>query len=125
MPDIEDINRIFKSDINEYLATKEGESFKQLLDRYENEKGNTELLNKLGIIYAKNGIFILSEQYFKEILKNEPNNLKARNNLGNIYLVTGDYDKAISEYNHVLKINPDFKSAKHNLLKAKEAKSAR
>lgn len=122
LPDPDDINEIFKKDVDEYLADKEGNKFREIIDQYNSDPDNSETLNKLGILYAKNGIYILGEKYFTKILNKDPGNIKARNNLGNIYLITGDYNSAISEYKEVLKIDPNFSSAKKNLLKAEQAK---
>lgn len=120
-PAMESIADIFKRDVNQYLTDKVGMKFKEILKKYESDPNNIDLLNKLGIVYSKNGILGLGEEYFKRIIEKDPDNLKAKNNLGNVYLITGDYDKAISAYNQVLKINPNFSSAKKNLLKAKDA----
>ena len=66
---IEDIDKILALKDDRYIVVKE---------TYRRDPKNPKIVNKLGIYYAKNGIYTLAEKYFKESIKYDNKNAEGR-----------------------------------------------
>jgi len=67
------------------------------------KKGDPKAFNKLGVLYARFGLFDKAESGFRDSLKAGPN-VSAWNNLGNVMTLRGDYKGASDAYQNAYKI---------------------
>ena len=90
---------------NLYNLNKITELEKETKKLLKIEKNNLILLNILGVVYIKKGIFEEAESIFQKILNISPKNINALKNLGEIYRKKNKISEAIKYYEIYLEIN--------------------
>ncbi|MDD5066836.1 MAG: tetratricopeptide repeat protein [bacterium] len=115
------IKNQMKEDYDKILNAQNRE-YGDLQNAYRKAPSDPVLNNKIGIYYARNGVYTLAERFFQESLKGNRNNIAAYNNLGNLYLMAGDRDNAIRQYQEGLKISPNDGELLANLERARNEK---
>ncbi len=78
-------------------------------------KNDIEIMYKLGILYAKIGLFHKAINYFEKIIEKRPNDVRIFNDLGVFYGLMGNFEKAKKFFYHALKLDPNNQIAKLNL----------
>jgi TPR repeat protein len=69
--------------------------------------GSPNSYNKLGVLYARYGLYDRAEREFKRVLEKQRNHLPALINLGNIYYLNGDTENAKLYYDQAYEQQPD------------------
>jgi tetratricopeptide (TPR) repeat protein len=69
--------------------------------------GSPESYNKLGILYARYGLYDRAEREFNRVLDKQRNYVPALINLGNIYYLNGDIQNAKVYYDRAYQQQPD------------------
>lgn len=116
------LQKMLKDDVDKVLDRKDTD-YSKLLDEYKKNSKDSKLNNKIGIYYAKNGLYTYADDYFNNAIKYDTKNSSAYNNSGNLYLMLGEYDKAIDQYKNALKIDPANTKTAKNLRRAKQEKA--
>ena len=70
-------------------------------------RGNPKYINKLGILYARYGLYDKAEKEFMKVLINNSRYVPSLINLGNIYYLKKQIETAITYYNKAYKIAPN------------------
>jgi tetratricopeptide (TPR) repeat protein len=81
-------------------------------------KGDAKLLNRLGVLYARFGMYKDAQQQFEAIVKKDPANVSALVNIGNILFLNGKAEESIAYYNRALAIVPTQSAALQGLIMA-------
>jgi Flp pilus assembly protein TadD len=71
--------------------------------------------NKLGIIYAEQGMFDQARRKFEQAIEMDPEFARAYNNLGNICKEEENYEEAIKCYNKAIQLEPNYPTPHNNL----------
>ncbi len=79
---------------------------------------DAELLNKLGIAYARSGKLENAEEAFRAALEQDETYAPALSNLGNIHYSREEYEEAEALYKEAIKYDPDYGTAYNNLAAA-------
>jgi tetratricopeptide (TPR) repeat protein len=82
------------------------------------DKGSVKALNRLGVLYARFGMYKEAQQQFEAIIKKDAMNASALVNLGNILFLNGKAEAAIAYYNRALAVTPDLSAALQGLIMA-------
>jgi tetratricopeptide (TPR) repeat protein len=75
-------------------------------------------LNKLGVLYARYGLYDRAEREFSKALQKDPAYLQATVNLGNIAFLQGDFKKAFTLFDAAWRKEPDSPGALLGLARA-------
>jgi tetratricopeptide (TPR) repeat protein/DNA-binding beta-propeller fold protein YncE len=78
-------------------------------------KGNTNAMMQVAIIYAKNGLYLEADKTFDEILKISPDNSAVHNNRGNIFYSRGEYERAVETYRYAEQLAANDPGVKVNM----------
>jgi hypothetical protein len=65
------------------------------LEMIEADPGNTKIRNRLGLLYARHGMYKSAEEQFLGLLNERSEYLPAVINLGNVYVFNGELEKAL------------------------------
>jgi tetratricopeptide (TPR) repeat protein len=106
MPDSESVARSFTDTLAVFIDRQLGVRVAELQRQIKNSGGNPQLVNRLGLLYARFGQYTKAEEQFRAILDKQEIHC-ALYNLGNIYYLRGDYTEALSYYNRALKKAPN------------------
>lgn len=74
-----------------------------------------EVLNKIGVIYAKQGDLKIAQGYFEKALEINESYGPSIVNMGNIYKESGDEDSALEYYSESTRLDPDYYLAYYNI----------
>ena len=69
--------------------------------------GSPKSINRLGVLYARYGLYDRAEREFKKVLSKNGNYVPALINLGNIHYLNKDMKGALSYYNKAYTVAPD------------------
>ncbi|MDD5066869.1 MAG: tetratricopeptide repeat protein [bacterium] len=116
------LKKSLRDDLDRILSDKD-ERFVKLKQNYESHPNDPVLNNRIGMYYAKSGLYNLAERYFSNAVTLKTNNAAAYNNLGNIFLILEDYKKAIEKYEQALKLSPRDPDIIENLNRARLERS--
>ena len=98
--------------VNREIADK----VEDLEDEIKRSGENPRLINKLGILYAKYGMYDEAEKQFTRIVTKREH-APALMNLGNIYYLRDDLSKALKYYDKVHRLDPYNPNVLVNLLR--------
>ncbi len=84
------------------------EALKLLRDAHAKDKTNTEILNKLGFILAKNFNNDEAIEMYQESLKLNPDDDTVHNAIASVYRTLNEYDKAKEHYETALSIDSEY-----------------
>ncbi len=77
-----------------------------LRSRIEKADGGPHWVNKLGVLYARYGLYVQAKQEFARVLENQEY-APALLNMGNIYFIKEDMEGALAYYERALEQKPD------------------
>jgi transglutaminase-like putative cysteine protease len=81
-------------------------------------KADPKLQNKLGVLYARFGMYAEAAQQFNAVIRQSGDSASAFVNLGNISYLKADYKGAVALYNRALAVNPVSSAALRALIYA-------
>ncbi len=97
-PELKEIQTFFNRDIKRVINLQVENKSKNLKERIK-KSGSYKLINKLGILYARYGLYKEAESQFLKILKKPTYRYVGLINIGNIRYKQGDLKGAIEYYN--------------------------
>ena len=107
LPDTDSVRETFNRSVRRFVLIEVESQTEELMERIEEDHSNGRLINKLGVIYAKNGMMGEAKKTFTAALSAEPNLYPALVNLGNISYLDGDYLQALKQFEAARNIRPD------------------
>ena len=73
----------------------------------KNSGGSPRSINRLGVLYARYGLYDRAKREFKKVLVKDNSYVPALINMGNIHYLGGDIKGALNYYNRAYKTAPD------------------
>jgi hypothetical protein len=105
MPDRRKIADAFKSSLGSFVNRELGPRVADLQRQIKQSGSTAQLLNRLGVLYARFGDLEKAEEQFTAVLKKQDTTAGLLN-IGNIYYLRGKYAEALAYYNRALKKSP-------------------
>jgi hypothetical protein len=97
MPSQSEVAQAFKSSLQAFVNNQISSRVADLQDEIKSTNGNPRVLNRLGVLYAKFGVFDKAEEQFLLILKKQDPDY-ALSNMGNLCFLRGDFTRALGYY---------------------------
>ena len=107
LPDTDSVRETFNRSVRRFVLIEVESQTADLLEQIEADHKNGRLINKLGVIYAQNGMFGEARMTFIAALEENPRLYAAMLNLGNIAYIDGDLQKALEQFEAAQKLKPD------------------
>jgi len=79
----------------------------ELEDRIDRSNNNPRIINRLGTLYGRYGLFSQAEEQFVRALNENPDYAPALINLGYIYFLRDDLEEALDYFGRASGIRPD------------------
>lgn len=105
-PQTEMVEEAFTGELALIIQREIDNQEKDLTERIVQSGNNPRLINQLGILYARYGLFDEAEQQFKKVLQ-KTDYTSALVNMGNIHFIRGEFKEAYDYYQRARKKNPD------------------
>lgn len=106
MPAKDQIISRFQNEVEGFIESELSHRVRQLQAELETQKGNPNLLNKIGVLYAKYGLYDKALESFEEILSNSEY-VPALVNSGNIYFLRKEMQLAKSYFERAVQVESD------------------
>lgn len=100
----------FTAEFNRFVRREITEREQDLLGKLNSRPSDVRLLNTLGVLYARYGLYTQAEPQFKKALRSS-DYLPAVINMANIAFIKQDYRGASAAYQRALRIDSDNKAA--------------
>jgi len=104
-PGEEQAHRAYIAELRRFVDREISGKVKQLRDEIAKSGENPRLVNKLGVLYAKYGMYDRAEEQFNMIVSRREYT-PALMNLGNIYYLRNNQAKALEYYNRAYQLDP-------------------
>jgi len=98
MPDKERVEKLFYEDMNQLIERELEAKVNPLIKTAIDHPADPEVLNKIGVAYARYGKYSEAESWFLKSAALKENYLPALNNLGNLYQLQKKYENALAFY---------------------------
>ena len=106
LPDESVVTESFLRQLNAFRDQQIYAGEKKLLERIEETGGNARLINRLGLLYSRYGLYDNALQQFTRVLEKE-SYLPALMNRGNVYSVLGELGDAQAAYEAAARADPN------------------
>ena len=106
LPHISEIETLYTSELDKFIQREITPKVNELKESIKRNNNSPKEINKLGVLYARFGLFEQAEEEFNRILANQEY-VPALINLANVYYIQGFIDDALEYYNRALKISPE------------------
>jgi hypothetical protein len=117
-PDSEKVWASYSAELKAFYASDFKPRIDETLKALSAKKGDVKLLNRLGVLYARFGMYKEAQQQFEAIIKKDAMNVSALVNIGNILFLNGKADAAMSYFNRALSVSPSLSAALQGLIMA-------
>jgi len=105
-PQTEMVEEAFTGELALIIQREINNQEMDLIERIVQSDNNPRLINQLGILYARYGLFDEAEKQFKKVLQ-KTDYTSALVNMGNIHFIRGEFKEAYDYYQRARKKNPD------------------
>jgi tetratricopeptide (TPR) repeat protein len=105
----------YKTQIDRFVEDEIGERVRALTERIQSSPNSEKLMNKLGVLYARFGLYDQARVEFERAAAAQ--HLPAYINLGNLAFIQKDNNEARKKFNEVLRIDPNNLAALVGLAK--------
>jgi len=109
-------NTAYIAELRRIVNREIADKVRELKNEIARSGENPRLVNKLGILYARYGMYDEAEEQFNRIVR-QREYAPALMNLGNIYYLRDNLNKALEYYNRVHRIDPYNPNVLVNLLR--------
>ena len=99
------IARAFEASLDAFVDDQISDRVADLQNEVKTSNGDPRILNRLGLLYAKFGVYDKAEQQFSLILKRNETSY-ALANMGNILFLRGDYGAALGYFTRAQRKEP-------------------
>lgn len=106
MPARDQVLSKFQNEVESFVEREISPRVKQLQAELERKQGDVRILNKIGVLYAKYGLYENALESFDKILS-ERDYVPALLNVGNIYFLRGEMKSAKSYFERAEKMDSD------------------
>ncbi|MBN1686724.1 MAG: tetratricopeptide repeat protein [Spirochaetales bacterium] len=103
--DNEKVIQTFTADLLKFVEREISGKVKELQDMIRESGNDPQMINKLGVLYARTGLYNRAQAEFEKAAGR--GFAASRFNLGNIYFLREEYEKALDYYNGALREFPD------------------
>ncbi len=111
LPDRPEVTTAFMNSINRHVDREIHPQIEQIRKKIdEGGRAKTRWQNKLGVVYARYGLYDKASEAFETVLQDEEY-IPALNNLGGIYFLKEKYEKALEYYDRALQQDDSSKAA--------------
>lgn len=93
--------------LDEFINREIGPQVAELEERIEATNGNPRLINRLGTLYARYGLYEDARVQFDRVLLQDPDYLPALVNMGNIYYLRDDRERALEYFARARNVRAD------------------
>ncbi len=107
LPDRDKIEIAYLNEVTRFIDRQIYPRVAKLQGEINRSGGAPRSINKLGVLYARYGLYDRAKREFNRILKKDSSYVPALINLGNLYYLSGDIKGALKYYNRAYKIEPD------------------
>jgi tetratricopeptide (TPR) repeat protein len=121
LPDDKAIAARYQKELALFVDREVSARAAQIQDEIRKSKSNPKAVNKLGILYAKYGLYDKAKTEFQKLVGDDEYP-PALINLGNIYLILGDAPRAVSFFTRAFNKNPTVDSVVLGLARAQYLK---
>lgn len=105
-PDTEPLLVSFTKEVSQIVQQQIYPEVKSLEEQIERTQGDARVINRLGTLYARYGLYDQAEQQFRNALERR-DYYPALYNLGNLYFLNQQYEQAADFYRRAAEIKPD------------------
>jgi tetratricopeptide (TPR) repeat protein len=105
VPGREEIAAAYLTEMESFIDREIGDRVKSFEKKIGRSNNPSKLLNQLGLLYARFGVYDSAETAFREAADLEY--VPAILNLGNIYYLDQDYENALDQYRRAEEISPE------------------
>ena len=106
LPDSVMVRESYLEELGRYQEVEIYQREHNLLSSLKNDGDNPVIINRLGILYSRYGMYSEALEQFEKILSLE-NYLPAMMNKGNIHSILGELDRALDYYKLAKEMDPD------------------
>ncbi len=110
-PESPKIYDAYTKELDSFFALAFAPRVKSLQDQLKTKKDDAKLLNSLGVLYARFGMFTEARAQFAAIVAKNANNPSALINLGNLEYLGGNNEKAFDFFKRALTNSPGNSAA--------------
>ena len=107
-PDSANLAESFNKEMTLFVRREIEEQVASLKNRISRSNNNERYINRLGVLYARYGLYEEAVEQFERISRNY---VPAMTNLGNVHFQKGDFMEADRWYNRALDKDPENKTA--------------
>jgi len=115
LPDLGTLTPRYTSTLDHFVELQIKDRTLELQEEIR-ENNNPRLINKLGVLYARFGLYDKAKNEFQRAAS--ANNLSAMVNLGNLYYIDKDLQRAVGQFERALELDPDNPAVLLGLAKA-------
>jgi tetratricopeptide (TPR) repeat protein len=115
VPQTTEVLPVYTEVLGEFIDREIGPQVAELQSRIEATDGSPRLVNRLGTLYARYGLYEEAEEQFSAIVEREPRYLAALVNLGNIYYLREDLNRACEYFDRAREVRTDDPNVLINL----------
>jgi len=106
-PSTDEILASYKENIDTFVEREVREKADAYLARIRERGDNPKIRNRLGILYARNGMYDAAADQFRAAAEQDDTYTAPMINLGNIFFLNREYDEALSWYERASEAAPD------------------
>ncbi|MBU8912892.1 MAG: tetratricopeptide repeat protein [Spirochaetales bacterium] len=107
IPPSSDLSEAFGSELSRTVAREIQPLVAELEDRIVRSAFNPRIINRLGTLYGRYGLFAQAEEQFIRALREDSDYAPALINLGNIFFLRDDLEEALDYFERAFGIRPD------------------
>jgi len=115
LPDLGTLTPRYTSTLDHFVELQIKDRTLELQEEIR-KNNNPRLINKLGVLYARFGLYDKAKNEFQRAAS--ANNLSAMVNLGNLYYIDKDLQRAVGQFERALELDPDNPAVLLGLAKA-------
>jgi tetratricopeptide (TPR) repeat protein len=107
LPAIDTVGNVFENELARFIDIEIFPRVDELQNEIESSGGNPKLMNKLGVLYARYGLFNNAESEFNRAIQRDETFIFPIMNLGNLYFIQKDPERALSYYERAYGLAPE------------------
>ncbi len=104
MPEMEKVEATYNDVLETFIEREINPRVEALRAKIVSSGNNPNYINRLGVLYARFGLFAKAKQEFERMLMQQEN-ISALINLGNLYFIEKDFDSAQTYYQRAYAVN--------------------
>ncbi len=107
LPVLDDVSKAYRKEVEKYLDSTVSPQAARIQAEIERSGGTPEILNRLGVLYARYGMLAEARGAFEKALELDKGYVPTLINMGNVYYVRENMDRALEYYEMAYENNPE------------------